>query len=568
MASANPVPQAQACPADAETVIGESARQVTRYETENHFVAICRTTEGDPYYHGIPKSSASGDLNAVTLPAYRSGKGYGATNKALTYTINDTELLITQVGLTLVQEPVLSRPDQEEQFLGRPQRGQPADWTLNFEADTTSGDRLAFALDLLKTQTTANRRATLAQGSEIGDFQFMQVNGRSLDLDAYQWAIDPKSSVYLGKSGYKHLLVLYNYGRGETTSYQLKMVCQTLASGAACQVADDGPLLNQDLTSQGQLSFGPQQLASNATFGTSSTKSDLQLQQIAPETTPDRALEQAILAQFSEQDQRSQTFRYVYNRADLNGDNDPEVFAYLEDSSFCQGQRCPLLVFSPQVSGYQLLTKLPLVSPPVIVSDSKTWGWRDVILSTENDAGEPQYRRLRYTGQQYPQSLSSAETVGSRRITGTALLSDRNVERPEVESDVEQPNIAPARSQGPASTTQGGSRSIYKGQGSLRVYPSARQKTEQQFDITQIQIAGESPTQLTLTITNPTRTVQVQGERTVTSSDEGSQLTINTIDNQPAQGMLFVGSDGTLKTLKPIWMGAEDQELSLSFQAQ
>ncbi|MGB7413977.1 MAG: hypothetical protein WA902_07190 [Thermosynechococcaceae cyanobacterium] len=357
-------------------------------------------------------------------------------------------VLLTGTTTTSVVAQNLTQPSGQPLGIAqsRPSASRQAPWTLSFEANRQGEEDIAFDLELLKTETTADRRATVAQGSQIGRLSLVRGDGRSVALDRYQWTIDNQSRVYVGKSGYKYMLLIYNYGRTDAKSYQLKMVCQTRAAEAICQLADNGPLLNQDLVSKGTLDFGPTasrplQNASRPYDGSDTSNSATgTLTNVAPVVTPDRPLEAAILAQFSEQDQRTQTFRYVYNRTDLNGDGDPEVFAYLENSSFCNGQRCPLLVFSPQPNGYKLLTKLPLVSPPVIVNDSKTWGWSDLVVVDEGAADGSQYRMLRYTGQKYPQSLSAAETLSPNRVSGLALLRDRNDTPP-------QRNIAPARSQ-------------------------------------------------------------------------------------------------------------------------
>ncbi len=451
------------CPSKAEAIIGESAVQVAWYETENHSVAICRTAEGDPYYHGIPKPNTNQVINDITLPAYRNGRGYSAATEAGTYSINDQELRITQSGETIVQEAVLGPPttssaSPQTNSTSASETGRrsvtpaPAGWTLSFTADTsntteTSTDaRIAFDLDLQETETTNDRKATLAQGSQFGALRLIQGNGRSLDLDAYQWTIDDQSRLYVGKSGYTYLLALYNYGPTTPTSYQLQMVCQTRAGtegSAACQLSDNGPLLNGQLVSQGQLNFGPAESRIQRDRVQATTTGTGTIKNIAPETTPDRELERAILAQFSEQEQASQTFRYVYNRTDLNGDGKDEIFAYLENSSFCDGQRCPLLVFETQPSDYRLLTKLPLVAPPVIVNDSKTWGWKDLVLVDEDGSGQSRYQMLRYTGQQYP-PLSSAENFNPSRVSGMALLSDRE-DTPNNGETLPQRDIAPAR---------------------------------------------------------------------------------------------------------------------------
>ncbi|MEO0374524.1 MAG: hypothetical protein AAF329_07785 [Cyanobacteria bacterium P01_A01_bin.17] len=435
------------CPDKAEATIGEPAIQVAWYETQNHAVAICRTAEGDPYYHGIPKPSTNQVINDITLPAYRNGRGYSAITEAGVYSINDQELRITQDGQILVQESVLApsvspafapAAKTEPRFAAQPTAG----WTLSFDANTNTENRIAFDINVREPDTTTDRKATLAQGAQIGMLQLTQASGRSLNLDGYQWAIDDQSRLYVGKSGYKYLLATYNYGRVEPTSYRLQMVCQTRASGsAACQLSDNGPLLNGQIVSQGQLYFGPTERRVRRTTDPTVAAATGVVKNIAPETTPDQALEQAILAQFSEQEQTSQTFRYVYNRADLNSDGQDEIFAYLENSSFCDGQRCPLLIFETQPSSYRLLTKLSLVAPPVIVNDSKTWGWSDLVFTDVDASGNSQYQMLRYTGKQYPQ-LSSAEDFSPSRISGTALLSDQ-ADKPNDEGTVR--DIAPAR---------------------------------------------------------------------------------------------------------------------------
>jgi hypothetical protein len=459
---------------------------------------------------------------------------------------------LTQRSTETLTQPIAQRGSV------RGAAGQTADWTLSFEANNPSGEQIAFDLDLLETETTADRRATVARGKQIGNLNLIRGDGRSVALDSYRWTIDDQSKVYVGKSGYKYVLLLYSYGRTSSKSYNLKIVCQTRSAAASCQLSDNGPLLNQEIVSQGKLDFGPAVARPSRTVSlpSDSDSSDIAtgaLKNIAPEVTPDRPLEAAILAQFSEQDQNTQTFRYVHNRLDLNGDGDPEVFAYLENSSFCDGSRCPLLVFSPQPSGYKLLTKLPLISPPVIVNDSKTWGWHDLVVV--DGGADAQYRRLRYTGQQYPQSLSAAEPFSPSRVSGRALLSDRATLSPK------KRNIAPARSSAPAP------RRAVSGQGSLRVYPSADQRTEQDFPLTAVQGAEFPSTQLTLTVEEPRRTVKIRG-KSMAASSEGYQFVISAIDNQPAQGKLFVSRNGSLRTLTPVFMGSADQQLSLTFRAK
>jgi hypothetical protein len=119
--------------------------------------------------------------------------------------------------------------------------------------------------------------------------------------------------------------------------------------------------------------------------------------------------------------------RYLYNQIDLNGDGRSEVVAYLVGPSVCGSGGCTLMVFQPTGQGtYRLISRHTLVNNPIVVSDVKTKGWRDLVLYVAGGGAQPNYHVLRFDGKAYPPNPSTAPTV--RRgviVTGNAVVSDR-----------------------------------------------------------------------------------------------------------------------------------------------
>jgi hypothetical protein len=81
--------------------------------------------------------------------------------------------------------------------------------------------------------------------------------------------------------------------------------------------------------------------------------------------------------------------RYTHFRVDLNGDGREEVFAYPMGSIFCGTGGCNLLLFTPRRSGeLRLLNDFPISRLPIVVSEQRTRGWRD-LWRRESGGGAP-----------------------------------------------------------------------------------------------------------------------------------------------------------------------------------
>lgn len=144
---------------------------------------------------------------------------------------------------------------------------------------------------------------------------------------------------------------------------------------------------------------------------------------IKSEKKPDPELERAFSKEFGIK-RGEDKVRYYYNRIDLNGDEIPETFVYLIGPALCGTGGCSGLVLERANSGYEVISRFSLVRTPVIISEVKTNGWKDIIMYVAGGGIEPSYRVLKFDGETYPLNPSIQPEVESENIKGIGIISD------------------------------------------------------------------------------------------------------------------------------------------------
>ncbi|WP_404786020.1 hypothetical protein [Altericista sp. CCNU0014] len=106
----------------------------------------------------------------------------------------------------------------------------------------------------------------------------------------------------------------------------------------------------------------------------------------------------------------------------------------------------------------------------------------------------------------------------------------------------------------------------YPGQGALVMYPSTAKAKEERYGLTRVTVSTvKNVSRLTLVANEPkAKTVVFQGQLEATKS--GQILSITAVDGVPGQGKIFVGNNGLLRTTAPIFVGAEDREMTVYFR--
>jgi len=145
---------------------------------------------------------------------------------------------------------------------------------------------------------------------------------------------------------------------------------------------------------------------------------------INSETKRDLNLEEAIKKEF-DLNEEVKNIRYYYNKIDLNGDGIPEVFVYLVGPYVCGTGGCSGVIFKQENGEYKVLSRFSLVRNPVIISNTKTKGYRDIIMYVAGGGIENFYALVKYDGTTYPSNPSIEPKVKpGTKVDGVAIIAD------------------------------------------------------------------------------------------------------------------------------------------------
>lgn len=93
---------------------------------------------------------------------------------------------------------------------------------------------------------------------------------------------------------------------------------------------------------------------------------------------------------------------------DLNSDGHPDALVLLENPMYyCGTGGCTMLVFKGTESGFSFVSHSSLIRSPVLVSDTKTHGWRDLLVEVSGGGATPNRVALKFTGSAYPLNPST-----------------------------------------------------------------------------------------------------------------------------------------------------------------
>lgn len=289
----------------------------------------------------------------------------------------------------------------------------------------------------------SDQETTTLTATDLGPITLRNVGGQTFDITRYRWKLDSSSRLYLGQSGYKSLIAVYQYG--DTSQYSLRLNCRTRKELVNCAMDGNGPLFDDEAVTKGSFNIGsgslvaqvpsdrPGTLPSSPGAATGVTTRlprvngiNLQDVQIIPaEKQADPALEQAILANYF--GGAGGETRYFYNRIDLNSDNSPETIVYLVGRTACEAGGCTTLIFqSDRGSQYRLVSQMNQINQPIIVSDNRSNRWKDLVTYVAGGGTQSGYRLLRYDGRSYPSTPSAQPGLANpTSVRGTAVIGDR-----------------------------------------------------------------------------------------------------------------------------------------------
>jgi hypothetical protein len=102
-----------------------------------------------------------------------------------------------------------------------------------------------------------------------------------------------------------------------------------------------------------------------------------------------------------------------------------DALVLFQDSYWCGTGGCTMLVFKNINNNLKLISVISLVRDPVIVSETKTKNWRDIIVHVSGGGGETKNIALKFNGSSYPTNPSMIKPLATNtKIQGTKVFSD------------------------------------------------------------------------------------------------------------------------------------------------
>jgi hypothetical protein len=339
--------------------------------------------------------------------------------------------IVCGLSVLLMQTPAIA---QEDWSSSRAETGN----LLTFQ---TEGNAAVTAFQIpLKKKVSTTETATLT-APDLGPITLQSSGGQTVRIEEYRWKLESSSRLYLGQSGYKSLIAIYQYG--DSSQYSLRLNCRTRKEIVNCAMKGNGPLFDDDTTAKGNFNLTSGSLVSGDRSGTPSANGSANgtttrlprveginvrdVRILPSEKNADADLERAISANAGDSGQPSTETRYFYNRVDLNGDNTPETIVYLVGRSTCGTGGCKTLILqSDPGSRYRLVSEMTLMNQPIIVTENRSNRWKDLVTYVAGGGAAPGYRLLRYDGRGYPTNPSTQPSLPNPTyLSGTAVIGDR-----------------------------------------------------------------------------------------------------------------------------------------------
>ncbi|GAA0821956.1 hypothetical protein [Clostridium tertium] len=144
---------------------------------------------------------------------------------------------------------------------------------------------------------------------------------------------------------------------------------------------------------------------------------------IESEVSKDEAIERIIEKEFLLNPDEDKV-NYLYNKVKLKDDDSYQILVYLEGPRFCTERGGTLAILEEKNNEYNVISKISNATNPIIISENKTNGYRDLIVKMI-DSDKDDFRLLKFNGNAYPLDPIKEERLkrGSK-IKGIAAISD------------------------------------------------------------------------------------------------------------------------------------------------
>lgn len=122
---------------------------------------------------------------------------------------------------------------------------------------------------------------------------------------------------------------------------------------------------------------------------------------------------------------RGASAEHVTELIDLNGDRHQDALVLMRSRRYCGSRGCLLLVFEGTGKGYRLNSRLLLGRTPMIATNARTQGWRDLVAPMTTARAGMRLVVLKHGAAGYPADAEQLAVVPpTRSVQGRVLFSD------------------------------------------------------------------------------------------------------------------------------------------------
>lgn len=114
---------------------------------------------------------------------------------------------------------------------------------------------------------------------------------------------------------------------------------------------------------------------------------------------------------------------YFAKQVDLDADGRPELIVHVAGPMVCGTGGCNTVVLTKDGEGLREVASIAVTRPPIVVAETSSNGWRDLLVSVSGGGIAAHLARLRFDGSSYPANptVEPAEALQQDEAGETAI---------------------------------------------------------------------------------------------------------------------------------------------------
>lgn len=171
--------------------------------------------------------------------------------------------------------------------------------------------------------------------------------------------------------------------------------------------------------------YAPTTMADRPARGAQPSAFPVVTAEAAPSAIRGATLAQAVAAYLRRDGAAAADAAHVIERLDLNADGTDDALVLLRSRRYCGSLGCMLLVFERIDKGYQLTSAFRLGRTPLVATETRTDGWRDLVAPMTLASSGMRLVVIKHDRTGYSSDVTRMPVVPpTREVSGKVLFAD------------------------------------------------------------------------------------------------------------------------------------------------